>query len=203
MGSRRSRAVGRTAEMTTRIFTPGADEYCNGLDDDCDSVIDEPGAVDAVAYYADTDTDTYGDPSSSLKACNQPAGYVTNDGDCDDTDINVNPAATEKCNSIDDDCDGVTDEPDAIDAVIWYQDSDADTYGNPAETTPACTKPSGYVSDNTDCDDTDAGTYPGATEIPYDGIDQDCDGADLCDVDMMDSMMLCARVPTATIRTPT
>ncbi len=34
-----------------------------------------------------------------------------------------------------------------------------------------------------DCDDSDASVYPGAQEVPYDGIDQDCDGQDLVDVD--------------------
>lgn len=35
----------------------------------------------------------------------------------------------------------------------------------------------------TDCDDSDATVYPGAEELPYDGIDQDCSGEDLNDVD--------------------
>jgi len=35
----------------------------------------------------------------------------------------------------------------------------------------------------TDCDDTDATIHEGAPEVPYDGVDQDCDGADLLDVD--------------------
>ncbi len=40
----------------------------------------------------------------------------------------------------------------------------------------------GWSSDE-DCDDDAAGTHPTADEIPYDGIDQDCDGLDLTDVD--------------------
>ena len=34
-----------------------------------------------------------------------------------------------------------------------------------------------------DCDDADPDTYLGAPEVPYDGVDQDCDGDDLSDVD--------------------
>jgi hypothetical protein len=35
----------------------------------------------------------------------------------------------------------------------------------------------------TDCDDADATIYSNAPEVPYDTIDQDCDGADLTDAD--------------------
>ena len=39
------------------------------------------------------------------------------------------------------------------------------------------------VYEDLDCDDGDPTSFPGATEVPYDGIDQDCSGADLTDVD--------------------
>lgn len=102
--------------------------------------------------------------------------------DCDDSRASVYPGASETCNSRDDDCDGTVDE-DAADRSTWYRDADSDLYGNLSITSLSCTKPGGYVADSTDCDDSDAGINPGASEVPYDGLDQDCDGADLTDVD--------------------
>jgi hypothetical protein len=60
--------------------------------------------------------------------------------------------------------------------ITYYADSDGDGYGNAAISQQACVPPANYVTDNTDCNDTNASIYPGATEICYDGIDQNCDG---------------------------
>ncbi len=155
---------------------PGASELCDGADNDCDGVTDEDDALDASAWYQDSDGDGWGDGSVSTTACTQPSGYAALDGDCDHSDAAVSPDAAEQCDSIDNDCDGVTDEADAIDAGTWFQDSDADGYGDITVSTTACTQPSGYVASATDCDDSEPLANPGETEICGDGIDNDCDG---------------------------
>jgi len=154
---------------------PGATEYCDGVDNDCDGTVDEDDAADASTWYADTDSDGYGDPGSSTQACSQPSGYVADDSDCDDGVTTVNPSATEYCDGVDNDCDGTVDEDAAADASTWYADGDGDGYGDSASSTQACSQPSGYVADDTDCDDGEVSTNPGATEY-CDGVDNDCDG---------------------------
>ena len=57
----------------------------------------------------------------------------------------------------------------------WYLDVDGDGFGE-AEQGSSCEQPSGSVADSTDCDDSSASIYPGATEVCGDGIDSDCDG---------------------------
>jgi len=100
---------------------------------------------------------------------------VAGAGDCNDGDGDVYPGAVELCNGVDDNCDGATDEATAGDAGTWYLDSDGDGYGDAAITQVACDPDPNYVADDTDCDDTDPLTYPGAAEVWYDGDDQDCD----------------------------
>ncbi len=67
-------------------------------------------------------------------------------------------------------------EPDLL--MTYYRDADNDGYGDAADSVQAIVCPEGYVSDATDCDDTDAGVNPGADDLCGDGIDQDCDGED-------------------------
>ncbi len=157
---------------------PGADELCNGVDDDCDDETDEGDATDATIWYLDSDGDGFGDMSESTSACIAPSDHVDNGDDCDDTEEDINPDASEYCNGIDDDCDEETDEADALDATTWYADEDEDGYGDPDNTTRACSQPTGYLEDSTDCDDGDDGIHPGGIETLGDSSDGDCDGDD-------------------------
>ncbi len=157
-------------------INPDADEYCDGFDNDCDSLIDEDAALDASRWYLDADGDGYGSPRAATTACYQPSGYVSDGSDCDDVNADIYPGADEYCNDEDDDCDGTIDEDGALDAPTWYQDGDGDGYGDDSVTDVGCDASSGYVAVGGDCDDGDAGVSPGEAEV-CDLVDQDCDGA--------------------------
>ncbi len=158
---------------------PGADEYYNGRDDDCDGVVDDgtEGFDDDGDGYAEVDGDcndasdiTYpGAPEicdSQDNDCDTTVdegttcydddgdGWRETDGDCDDTDATTYPGATELPDTADNDCDGTVDEE-----TINYDD-DGD----------------GYAEIDGDCDDTRAAVSPAGTEVCSDGLDNDCDG---------------------------
>ena len=205
---------GDDCDDTNEYIYPGADEICNGVDDDCDGDVDEDFDVDGDGYTT----------------CDDPA-------DCDDTNALIYPGANEICtNGLDNDCDGDIDFDDnedcpGVDADGDGYDSeyaggddcdDTDPAINPGAleeglacydgadndcdglvdwddpTTCICPDNDGDGFDawwcgGDDCHDGNADSYPGADEI-CDGADNDCDDqlpADEADVDG-DGAMICA-----------
>ena len=135
----------------------------------CDTDDDKPQGDSASAYVDPGQADADGD------------GYTVDDGDCDDNDVSINPAATEICDGLDNDCDGEIDEEVT---TTYYIDVDGDGFGDPEVYTDACEKPTGYVPTGTDCDDANPDAYPGGNEV-CDDADNDCDGEvdeDLSDI---------------------
>ena len=154
---------------------PGADELCDGVDNDCDGDVDEAGATDAPTWYADTDGDGWGRESVSILACEAPEGFVAAWGDCNDHSVLALPGGAEVCDGLDNDCDGTVDGEDSVDATVFYEDADGDGFGNLSAPASMCELADGYSLDSTDCDDTEALKSPGATEV-CDDLDNDCDG---------------------------
>ena len=175
---------------------PGASEYCDGQDEDCNGVVDD-NAVDASTFYSDADGDGFGDPASPVRACSQPAGTVTDNTDCNDANYRSHPGAIELCDFDDNDCDGLVDEGYDVDGDGYSScggdcdDADATRNAGVIETVDNIDNDcdwkvdehshvydddsDGWTEDDGDCDDADTFTFPAAPELP-DTADNDCDG---------------------------
>lgn len=178
--------------------SPVAEEVCNGVDDDCDGIVNEEEAVDARWWQPDQDLDGFGsaDLGSSQLVCQTadrlcylateagapsvdpdlpafPYLFFEDGLDCNDNDPSTNPSAPERCDDIDHNCNG--DPYDAIsESIRQYPDADGDGFGDGTQPVYECVLLEGH-SEQIDCDDTDPAVSPNATEAPCDGTDNDCD----------------------------
>ncbi|MFY8079043.1 MAG: MopE-related protein [Flavobacteriales bacterium] len=137
------------------------------------ATVNDGSCILPTTYYADSDSDTFGNLNSTLSACSQPSGYVINSIDCNDSNSSIYPNALEVCNTFDDDCDGLINE--GFSFITYYADSDGDGFGNPNASLSACSPPAGYVTNNGDCNDANAQVKPGAVEL-CNLIDDNCNG---------------------------
>jgi Putative metal-binding motif/FG-GAP-like repeat/FG-GAP repeat len=164
--------VGDDCDETDPLVFPGAVEACNEIDDNCDGQVDEGVTTD---WSQDADGDGYGEVGgTTTAACEPPPGTAASSDDCDDSDTDIHPAAPERCNSLDDNCDGVAD--DGV-GQNWYVDQDGDGFGLAGTGELSCEEQRpGWALNDSDCDDTDATAFPGAAEVCGDSDDDDCDG---------------------------
>ena len=156
---------------------PSAQEICDGVDNDCDALIDsDDDSLEADAWYADGDADGFGAGDPTL-SCDMPDGFVSNADDCDDNSARISPDGVEECDGADNDCNGTVDDlpPDFEDPFFAvYLDSDGDGFGDVNTLFYACDTSDGVVDIADDCDDSNAAIYPDAEEV-CDAIDNDCD----------------------------
>jgi len=118
---------------------------------------------------------------------NEGAGCVCGDGICEDWEECHDPVdcpqdccggagTVEVCNGNDDDCDGKTDEADALGCFPVYRDADKDGVGIAGDSRCLCAPEGEYSATGSgDCDDGDKDLTFGTAEV-CNGNDDDCDG---------------------------
>ena len=148
-GFRPQQSTPLDCDDTNAAVYPGATELCNGIDDDCNSAVDDNAS--AQTYYIDSDDDGYGSATgSSQTSCAPISGWVTNNLDCNDASAAIYPGAPELCATIgtDNNCNGSASDFDANapDTRTFYSDADGDGIGDSNSTISACTAPPGYVA---------------------------------------------------------
>ncbi len=109
---------------------PGAPENCNDKDYDCDGITN--GALSPPStWYQDNDFDGFGNPAITLINCAAPAGYVSNNTDCNDNDFQIHPGAPEVCDNLDNNCNGLVDEGIMTGTTIFTNGGMNNLWNNP------------------------------------------------------------------------
>ncbi|MFK8050402.1 MAG: CAP domain-containing protein [Halioglobus sp.] len=129
------------------------------------------------AWYRDEDRDGFGAPNNSVMAFERPKGFVINSEDCDDNVRRIHPAAREREDGRDNNCDGQIDEGFNVDEMTrtFYRDVDGDGFGRSSGAIESTEPIDGYVENAQDCDDNNNRIFPGARE-EFDSLDNNCDG---------------------------
>lgn len=169
---------------TNPNINPEEIEICDGLDNDCNEGVDDR-PQDAINWYLDADGDGFGVEDESVEVCEQPNGYVSDTGDCNDSNPSINPDAIDLCDGLDNDCDGEIDN-DSVLADEYFYDLDGDGYGGASLELSNCSElEDGVVFIGGDCDDSDETIYPYSTNGIEDPVlnsivDINCDGIVAC-----------------------
>jgi len=181
---------------------PGAEEACDGLDNNCDSQVDEgcetptsapepspapdPSPTPEPTAEPSLSPEPTAEPSLSPEPTAEPTAepspspdpYPTQEPSPDpDSSMTPEPSPTQEPTGSPEPTpeQNTSPTPRACD-TIWYLDADGDEYGGPEELAVGCDPPEGsYSTVGTDCDDSDASVHPGAVEA-CNGQDDDCDG---------------------------
>jgi hypothetical protein len=166
------------------VIHPNNNEFCDSLDNDCNGIVDD--GLNYGDFYQDLDQDGFGQSETWINSCNQPFGFVAQDGDCNDWVNSINPSEIEICNDIDDNCNNEMDE--GLLFEVYYEDLDADGIGNIEVSVIKCVLPFGFVAQHGDCQDNNANVNPNAGEQCGNGIDDNCNGEidEGCEFDLDD-----------------
>lgn len=155
---------------TDGSVNPGAFDICDAaaVDHDCDGVPNNPPmGCDCADGTMRLCPEQRGECEGGMQTCSDGTWGTCN-----------RPPTSERCNDLDDDCDGATDEE--LPTTTYYLDMDSDSYGDPDVSVEACERPTGYVTDSRDCYDDNADARPGQTAFftAHRGdmaFDYDCD----------------------------
>jgi len=156
---------------------PGAEEFCDSLDNNCNGISDERDAIGCDDYRRDQDRDGFG--TDQVRCLCAPTGDYTSQSqevDCLDTNPAVHPDAIEICDdNLDNDCNGSQNDRDAIGCSFYFTDSDNDGYGV-APAACLCGPAGAFTSPfGNDCQDQAADISPGRTETCATPYDDNCD----------------------------
>ncbi len=172
-------ASSNDCDDSSNAVYPGALENCANIavDNNCDLIVTDTEAVDSISYFVDGDSDLFG-AGLATKSCSPIVGSVANSTDCDDAAASINPSAIEDCANIaiDNNCNLIATDEEAVDSISYCNDTDNDGFGAGA-ITRSCTLPAGMVANGTDCNDESSAIFPTAIETcANDGVDNNCNG---------------------------